>query len=161
MSLFTASRVIFADASEKYKKLVESNFERIDPPMIPLLQLLNQMPGVVTTDCCAAHPEKQISKRMYVAVVLIDEGEKLFADWFDRVYDKVMNTFDNPAVVRLRFQLMMQIRRRRFSLSDGTSTSGRNASVHIPIGGVLEQVSFLRLMTEVAEEILDELKEGK
>jgi len=161
MSIFTAHRAAFDNAFRQYSKLEQKNFEGIDPPMVPLLKLLNQMPGVVTTDCCSAHPEKQIMKRMYVAVVLIEKGEQLFADWFDRVYDKIMETMDNPVVVRLRCQLMMQIRRRRFQLPDGSGVVGRNVSVHIPIGGVLEQVAFLRLMTEAAEEIIDELKEGE
>lgn len=153
MSVFTTTMACYNQARQNYLAIEAAGWEKVDPPMRELVQLLNKMPGIVTTDCCAAHPEKLISKRMYVAAFLVESGEQSFLNWFDLTNDKIMENSHDPIVDRLKCQLQFYARRRMFTLGHAR-ISTRSVSVQMPIRTVREQELFLGFMVEAAKEIL-------
>lgn len=65
----------------------EGTFEGIDPEVVPVLKLFNQLPGVVSFMSCAGHFEKKRSTT-YVSFAFTAEGLVVVTEVFSRLREK-------------------------------------------------------------------------
>ncbi|MNH68821.1 hypothetical protein D3C73_209080 [compost metagenome] len=74
------------EALDDYRKVQLLNdpsapYSLVDPELKQAVALLNEQPGVMTTDCCASHHEEgKTKKQFYCAFFVTEEGLDFLAD---------------------------------------------------------------------------------
>lgn len=98
-----------------YRKVMVLNnplkpYSIVDSPLQWAVALLNEQPGVVTTDCCATHDREENPKKLfYVAFLLSDQGFDFVADVYMRF---IGNLCGKPMLTMLMSQAQLTHRLR-------------------------------------------------
>lgn len=83
-------------------------FPGLDRDMRPIVQKLNNFPGIATTDCCASHPGTEKSF-LYVAALVTEPGLQTLSEVYVQLVEEFM---ERPETAVWARQVSMSVRHR-------------------------------------------------
>lgn len=104
----SSTQCIFDEQKTALRKYGVAGYPQMDVEMTPVIEKLNKLPGIATTDCCASHPD-QNNSRLYVAAVVTPDGLVNFSSVYE-VFAKLL--YGDVRLQRYRCQVRFSTRLR-------------------------------------------------
>lgn len=119
ITVLTNDKELLTTFREHTDKYADMGYPGLDPEMKPIIKKLNKIDGIVTTDCCASHPEKGSYERLYVSAIVTATGLETFANIQQKFLNNVLG---DKYVMVLSGQMFFRVRFRNLGM--GISQKG-------------------------------------
>lgn len=99
--MFHTDPVVFAALRDRWRSIeAEGTFEGIDPELIPMLKLFNQLPGVASFMSCVGHHGQNSKCNNYLSFAFNEQGLGSVTEVFARLRTKFVDRWPRHAVAR-------------------------------------------------------------
>jgi len=105
---FISDPLLFQRQLEANQEFVAAGYPKLDRAMRPIIDRLNSIPGIATTDCCCCHPGTD-KTFLYVAALVTEPGLAAFSDVYVQLVEEFM---ENPETAIWARQVSMSVRHR-------------------------------------------------
>lgn len=105
---FISDPYLFQLQLEANREFADAGYPKLDRQMRPIIERLNQLDGIATTDCCCCHPGTD-KTFLYVAALVTEQGLAAFSDVYVQLVEEFM---ERPETTIWARQVSMSVRHR-------------------------------------------------